>query len=161
MHISGINFESLVDGEGLRATIYISGCNHKCKGCQNINTWDFSYGKIVDDNIIDFINQELNKRKNMLSGITLSGGDPMYSASEVIDFISKIEIPNNDIWIYSGFYKEEIDKDKNMNNLLNKCNVLIDGPFILEQRDITLKFRGSANQRIWRKDNSGWYISNE
>lgn len=149
MRISGIEYDSIVDGEGIRNTLFISGCKHKCKGCHNKPTWDFNYGE-------DFTKEKQDKfiekcRKNpLLKGITLSGGDPMYSAIELIPFMHnfKTECPHLDVWAYSGFTLEEIKEDKNMSTLLSYCDVLVDGLYIEELRDITLAFRGSSNQRI-------------
>lgn len=147
LHIAGINYESTADAEGVVCTIFFSGCRHGCNGCHSKVTWDFNYGKEVSNELIYIINQEIDKRP-FLSGVVLSGGDPMYSALEVKNFISKIHVPNNNIWCYSGFLIEEIIKNNDMSDLLNICNVLVDGQFDINKRDITLKFRGSSNQRI-------------
>lgn len=147
LYISGINYESINDGEGVRAVIYISGCRHNCPDCHNPDTHNFKNGKKVNEKLIRQINTEIKKR-TFLSGITLSGGDPMYSAKEVRKFLDKIYIPNNNIWIYSGFTIEEILKNKEMSSLLRKCNVIVDGLFKKELRDITLLYKGSTNQRI-------------
>ncbi len=151
LHIAGINYESIADAEGVSCVIFFSGCKHFCKGCHSKDTWDFKYGVPVSDELIERINEEIDKR-DFLSALVLSGGDPMYSADEICEFLSKIHVPNNTIWCYSGFLFEDIQNDKSMNNLLNRCNVLIDGQFELEKRDISLNFRGSSNQRIWRKN---------
>ena len=147
LYISGINYESINDGEGIRAVFYFSGCKHNCIDCHNPETHNFKNGVKVDMNLIQKINKELNKRK-FLDGITLSGGDPMYSATEIIKFIEKIDIPKNNIWIYSGFTIEQICKNKQMFNLLKKCDTLVDGLFIKDLKDITLLYRGSSNQKI-------------
>lgn len=147
LHIAGINYESTADAEGVACTIFFSGCKHRCNGCHSKDTWDFSYGKEISNELINIINQEIDKRP-FLSALVLSGGDPMYSAKKVKDFISKIHVPNNNIWCYSGFLIEDIIKDNDMNDLLKICNVLVDGQFDINKRDITLKFRGSSNQRI-------------
>ena len=154
LYISGINYESIADAEGVVCTIFISGCKHHCKGCHSKDTWDFKNGKLLDDDLIKQINTEIDKR-SFLSGLVLSGGDPMYSAREVHEMIQKIHIPNNNIWCYSGFLFEEIQQDEDKKLLLNDCNVLIDGQFELDKRDVSLNFRGSSNQRIWRKGIKG------
>lgn len=149
MNISGIVYDSIVDGTGIRNTIFVSGCLHKCKNCHNPETWNFNYGyEFTKEKQKEFIDR--CKANKLLDGITLSGGDPMYSAKELIDFVLeyKKELPNHTIWIYSGFTYEEIKKDNNMNELLKLCDVLVDGPFIEELKDITLQFRGSSNQNI-------------
>lgn len=157
LHIAGINYESTVDAEGVACTIFFSGCKHFCNGCHSKDTWDFNYGKEVSDELIDTINSEIDKRP-FLSALVLSGGDPMYSAADIKDFILKIHIPNNNIWCYTGFLMEQIVKNYEMKELLDLCNVLIDGQFEIDKRDITLSFRGSNNQRIWRKRNGEWYL---
>ena len=158
LHIAGINYESTADAEGVACTIFFSGCKHYCKGCYSKDTWDFNYGKEATDELIDIINSEIDKRP-FLSALVISGGDPMYSAAEIKEFISKIHVPKNNIWCYSGFLMEQIKENYEMKELLDLCNVLVDGEFKLDKRDITLSFRGSSNQRIWKKRNGEWYIS--
>lgn len=148
MNISGINFESIVDGEGVRVVIYVSGCKHNCKGCHNPETHSFDAGQPFTESLQKSIIKYLLKTP-FISGITLSGGDPMYSAESMLSFIR--EIKKNiatSIWLYSGFTFEEIQTDKTMAALLKEVDVLVDGEFILEQRDPTLRFKGSQNQRI-------------
>lgn len=149
MNISGIIYESVVDGVGIRNTIFVSGCRHGCALCHNKQTWDFNYGyEFTEDIQREFINK--SKNNPLISGITLSGGDPMYSAKELLPFIIKYkqENPNHNIWIYSGFTYEEIMNDDMMKQLLLECDVLVDGLFMNNLKDLTLKFRGSLNQRI-------------
>lgn len=157
LHIAGINYESTVDAEGVACTIFFSGCKHFCRGCHSKDTWDFNYGKEISNNLIGIINAEIDKRP-FLSALVLSGGDPMYLAAEIKNLIPKIHIPNNNIWCYTGFLMEQIVKNREMKELLDLCNVLIDGQFEIKKRDITLLFRGSSNQRIWRKRNGAWYL---
>ena len=113
LHIAGINYESTADAEGVACTIFFSGCKHFCNGCYSRDTWDFNYGKEISNALIDIINSEIDKRP-FLSALVLSGGDPMYSAAEVNRFISKLHIPNNNIWCYSGFLMEQIIKNYQM-----------------------------------------------
>ena len=148
MYLSGVDYESLADGDGVRVVLFVSGCKHNCKGCHSPDTHDFKYGTEVTPDVIEDINQEINKRLPFLSGITLSGGDPMYSAKECIDLLDKLIVPKENVWVFSGFTYEEINQNPDMVKLLERCNVLVDGPFIEEQRDVSLKFRGSSNQRI-------------
>lgn len=147
LHIAGINYESIADASGVSCTIFFSGCLHGCNGCHSKDTWDFNYGVQVSNELVSIINKEIDKRP-FLSALVLSGGDPMYSASEVLDFISKIHIPNNTLWCYSGFLYEEIIKNSEMKKLLNSCDVLVDGQFEISKRDITGRFCGSSNQRV-------------
>ncbi len=149
MYISGIIYESVVDGEGIRNVIFVSGCHHKCSGCHNPESWDFNYGiNFTKEVQIEFI--EKCKQNPLIDGITLSGGDPFYSEKDVIEFIKlyKKNCPNHNIWIYSGFTYEQLLQDNLKLELLNLCDVLVDGPYMQELRDTTLPFRGSSNQRI-------------
>ena len=149
MYISGIIYESVVDGEGIRNVVFISGCKHKCTGCHNPESWDFKFGEeFTYDKQIEFI--EKCKQDPLLDGITLSGGDPMYSEKDVIAFLKlyKEHCPNHNIWIYSGFTYEELIQSSIAKELLDLCDVLVDGKYIQELRDTTLPFRGSSNQRI-------------
>jgi anaerobic ribonucleoside-triphosphate reductase activating protein len=145
MNISGIVYDSVVDGEGLRNTIFVSGCFHFCKNCHNPQTWDFNYGyEFTEDLQDEFI--EKCKENILLNGITISGGDPIYSYRELIPFLKKYKKknPTHDIWLYTGFKYEGI---KN-NEILKLIDVLVDGEYIEELKDSTLSFRGSSNQRI-------------
>lgn len=149
MHLSGYYKESINEGYGLRSVLFISGCKHACLGCFNEAAWDFKYGEEFTYNrqleIIDDI-----KNNPLIDGITLCGGDPFFSAKEVVLFLKlcKYHIPNINVWAYSGYTYEEIVKNKNLKELLVMCDVLIDGRFVLEEKDTTLLFRGSKNQRI-------------
>lgn len=147
LHIAGVDYESLADADGVSCVIFFSGCRHKCVGCHSPQTHDFNYGEIVTEELINEINEEIDKRP-FLSTLVLSGGDPMYSAKEIVEILPKLHIPNNNVWCFSGFRYEEIINDIDMKALLCKCNVLIDGVYDNNQRNIALRFRGSKNQRI-------------
>jgi anaerobic ribonucleoside-triphosphate reductase activating protein len=156
MNISGIIYDSVVDGEGIRNTLFISGCLHHCHGCHNPQTWDFDYGcKFTKEKQKEFIKK--CKDNPLLDGITISGGDPIYSSKELIPFLKeyKKENPTHTIWLYTGFKYEDI-KD---NEILKLIDVLVDGEYIKEFRDITLAFRGSSNQRIIRLEKGIAYDS--
>lgn len=153
--LAGINYESFVDAEGVSCVLFVSGCNHKCCGCHSPQTHDFNYGIELNDALIETINIEIDKRP-FLNALVLSGGDPMYSAKELLPLLSKIHVPNNNIWCYSGFTLNEIQANSNMAALLDKCTHLIDGMFDITKRDITLQFRGSSNQTIWEKNDGRW-----
>jgi anaerobic ribonucleoside-triphosphate reductase activating protein len=147
MYISGILEDSVVDGEGVRLTIFISGCNHNCTNCHNKETHSFTYGTEYNDKIKDKIFQ---KMYDLYSGITLSGGDPMYSAKELIPFVKEFisKFPNKNIWLYTGFTWEEIIKDKDMLELAKLCDIIVDGLYDESLKDYTGLFRGSTNQRF-------------
>lgn len=141
--------DSIVDGDGVRGVLFVSGCLHKCMECHNKDTWNFKHGKPFDlqmqKEIIDYCENPF------VTGLTLSGGDPMYSAKDLLFFIKKFKSKLGivkDIWIYSGFTYEEILKDSTMFNLLKKCDVLVDGKYDKTKKDLTYIPRGSTNQRI-------------
>ena len=140
--------DSIVDGPGLRAVLWTQGCNHHCKGCQNPQTWDFNGGGLVPIEMVKDAIDELEYQ----DGITFSGGDPMYqvdACNEIADYAIKKGL---NIWVYTGFTYEEIlelsKKKKVYKEFLSKIDVLVDGRFILKERDLSLLFRGSRNQRL-------------
>ena len=146
---SPITYDSIVDGPGLRAVIWTQGCNHNCKGCHNPQTHDTCGGHIVDSlNIIS----EINKLR-LHRGITLSGGEPFMQSESLLDVAKECKNLNLDVWAYTGYTFEDLTDKKNPNyfnniNLLRNIDVLVDGRFIETKKDITLRFRGSSNQRI-------------
>ena len=146
MRYQAIYKSSIADGLGWRVVLFVSGCEHRCKGCHNENSWNKDLGKEFTDDDLRIILDELKKPE--IDGLTLSGGDPLAEYNR--DYINaickyiKLFFPNKNIWLYTGYLWEEI-KDL---ELLKNIDVLIDGPFIQELRDITLAFRGSSNQRI-------------
>lgn len=136
--------DSIVDGVGLRATIFFAGCPHRCKGCHNPESWNIGYG--TDYTMDEIINQiQLNPITN---GVTLSGGDPMYQAEVILPLVSRLKELGYDIWIYTGYEYDQIIADEHMFEILKLSNVLVDGKFNEELKDLTLPFRGSSNQRI-------------
>lgn len=147
IRLAGLDCESFADAEGVSCVLFISGCKHNCVGCHSTQTHDFNYGIEITDEVIEKINAEIDKRP-FLNALVLSGGDPMYSAKELLSILPKLHIPNNNIWCYSGFTLDEIKANPDMMALLKECTCLVDGMFDIKKRDITLKFRGSSNQRI-------------
>ena len=155
--IAGINYESMVDGPGVRATIYLSGCSHHCLGCQNPDTWNPDNGLEIDQlTAIKDIATEIKKRP-FLSGITLSGGDPLYDPHKTLNFLvdllsaCRADKPHAiNVWMYTGYTWEELQamNDIDINVLLMLVNVLVDGRFEQDKADKRLRFRGSANQRL-------------
>lgn len=149
MKISGINYESIVDGPGVRLVVYVSGCKHHCEGCHNPSTFDFNSGidftPEVQDQLINYLTEH-----SYISGLTISGGDPMYNGAQVAQFIYFVKKykPDISVWLYTGFKWEEIINHPEMRHLAIKCDIIVDGPFVLDERDISVAFRGSRNQRI-------------
>ncbi len=150
IRIAGYVDDSIVDGPGIRFTIFTQGCAHHCFNCHNPETWAFDKGKDVDiDELISKI-----KRNPLLQGITLSGGDPLYQVSACLELVKKVKELNSDldIIIYTGFTFEELannfKKNKDLLSLLKLSDILIDGKYEDSLRDLTLRFRGSSNQRV-------------
>lgn len=148
IRIAGIIRESIVDGPGIRFVVFSQGCAHKCKNCQNPDSWDFNSGYDCDiTKIIDAIDKD-----PLLDGVTFSGGDPIYQADRFLELALKIKERNLNIMLYTGFtFEELLEMKKNnveLSKLLDLVDLLVDGPYIDELRDLTLLFRGSKNQRI-------------
>lgn len=145
MRVMDIYHDSVVDGEGLRTVVFFAGCPHHCLGCHNPKSWEMCNGKEMS--VEDICTEVL---ANPLSDITLSGGEPFSQAKEVKKLAQRLKEQKKNIWIYSGYTYEELQNSKNehASELLSYCDVLVDGPFLLEQKDLSLPFRGSRNQRI-------------
>ena len=148
MRIAGFVEESIVDGLGFRIVIFFQGCAHHCYGCHNPETWDFEGGKEVSFDLIKKIIDD----NPYADGITLSGGDPLYQIDASTEIAEYAKSKGLDVILYTGFLFEEVlemtKANQRLKDLLNNVDTLIDGPFILEQRHLSLKFRGSSNQRI-------------
>lgn len=143
MRVMNILHDSVVDGEGLRTVIFFAGCPHFCKGCHNPASWNIANGT---DMTVDEVVAEV--ASNPLTDVTLSGGEPFFQAKEVTEVARQLKARGKNIWTYSGYTLEQILADDIKRELLSYCDVLIDGPFILAERDLSLDFRGSRNQRI-------------
>ena len=141
MRIAGVNTCSLVNGDGVRYVIFVQGCKHHCKGCQNQWSWDMGGGTDIP---VDMIEEDVRKHR-MIDGITLSGGDPFYQHDECVELLKLL--PEYNVWIYTGFdYDQIVDTE-----LAKMADVIVDGPFIEELR-CEGKMYGSSNQRIIRLD---------
>ena len=136
----------MLNGDGLRVVLWLSGCSHCCKGCHNPLTWDPDGGLLFDDAARDEIFEQLGLP--YISGITFSGGDPLHPANVegVRELIAQIreQFPDKTIWLYTGSLWEEI----RMLPIVQTLDVLVDGEFIEEQKDVKLLWKGSANQRV-------------
>lgn len=156
MNYESITYPDVNNGIGCRVTLWISGCTHHCKGCQNRQTWDFDRGKTFDNDIKEKLISIL--KLPYIKGLTLSGGDPLCSYVEVVELVKELKeiLPDKDIWLYTGFTMDIIKKE--MPSILKYIDVIVDGEFIENKRDITLAFRGSSNQKIWEKDKDGDFI---
>ena len=136
--------ETMMDGPGLRTSIYCAGCAHRCPGCHNPQSWDFMGGREVDiQEILDVV------RADEFANVTFSGGDPFYQVEAFTELARRIkEETGKNIWCYTGFTYEEILADERLSQMLPYIDTLVDGPFIQDLRDPDLPFRGSSNQRI-------------
>ncbi|WP_142413303.1 anaerobic ribonucleoside-triphosphate reductase activating protein [Hathewaya massiliensis] len=154
IRLSGIIFESLVNGPGIRRVFFSQGCIHNCKGCFNPHTHNFEGGEEFK---ISLLVEEV-KKNPMLSGVTFSGGDPFEQAESFYYLAKEIKKLELNIWCYTGYTFEYISnnmyKRKFWRELLSNVDVIIDGKFIKEEKDETLKYRGSKNQRIIDVKNS-------
>lgn len=161
------------NGDGLRVVLWVSGCSHHCHKCQNHQTWNPNSGILFDENSKQEIFDELSN--DYISGITLSGGDPLHenNIGEILKLVSEIRnlFPSKTIWIYSGYYWEEIFEPsfteqsdewiikyltqcEIRKQIIYQCDVFIDGRYVNSERDITLKWRGSRNQRVIDVENT-------
>lgn len=155
MNFIGIEKTSLINGDGIRIVLWVSGCNHHCYNCQNPGTWDEDAGQRFY--IKDYWIIRERVKEDYCSGLTLSGGDPMYPKNrpEILALCKMFRTDFGDkktIWMYTGYTFDEIKDDP----ILDYIDVIVDGPYIEEQRNINRQWCGSENQRIWRKINNEW-----
>lgn len=155
MNYGSIKAFSIENGTGVRVSLFVSGCRHHCKGCFNPETWDFNYGQPFTEETENEIMEAL--KPDYMAGLTLLGGDPAEPENQtaLLPLLRRIrkELPKKTVWVYSGYVYEDFKKDGRAycdatDEYLSLCDVLVDGPFILEKKNISLKFRGSENQRI-------------
>lgn len=148
LRLAGVIKESIVDGPGWRFVVFAQGCPHRCKGCQNPQTHDFEGGyETTVGNLIAEI-----KKNPLLKGVTFSGGEPFCQAKAFTQLAKKAHEMGLDVITYTGYTFEELTEQASDENgyidLLQETDILVDGRFILEQRTLSLKFRGSTNQRV-------------
>lgn len=148
IRIAGQIAESIVDGPGIRYVVFTQGCPHHCVGCHNPETHDPNGGNEVD---IDSIVEKF-KKNPYVTGLTISGGEPFFQKQAILRLILEFKslFPKKNIIIYTGYTFEQLfnKNDDEINQIFNLVDYLVDGPFVLSKRDISLKFRGSTNQRI-------------
>ena len=158
MNYHYIKKDDMNNGDGLRTTLFLSGCSHFCKNCHNPETWNENSGINFTKETLYEIFKELDK--DYIDGVTLSGGDPLYinNIEQVYNICKSIKEKYKDktIWLYTGYTLEEILKDKDKLKILNLCDVLVDGEFVQELSDINYKWAGSTNQNIYKKQNNNW-----
>lgn len=155
MNYALIKEMDVANGPGIRTSLFVSGCKHKCKGCFNENIWEFSMGEKFTDETIDYIVKLL--KRDYIKGLTLLGGEPLDPDNQewIYRLVKKVrkEVPNKTIWCYTGYTYEFVigymyKKLPYTKNILDLVDVLVDGKFILDLLDLKLQFRGSANQRV-------------
>lgn len=147
MNYGQIRKYDVANGEGIRTSIFVTGCNHHCKGCFNEEYQDFDFGDKWTDKETREVIEYLKLPE--VSGLTLIGGEPMEHPKELKKIVEKIKKEvDKTIWIYSGFTYEKILEDEEKLALLKECDILVDGLFIEKELDLSLRFRGSRNQRV-------------
>ncbi len=156
MNYAEIKKTDIANGTGVRVSLFVSGCTHHCKGCFNAETWDFHYGKEFTEQTEEELMQAL--KPGFITGLTVLGGEPFEPDNQrrLVPFLKRVRAayPEKTIWCYSGYLlDEELLKESRArcevtDEMLSLLDVLVDGEFVLEKKDISLRFRGSANQRV-------------
>ena len=158
MNYATIKWYDIANGEGVRISLFVSGCTHQCKNCFNKIAWDFNYGSIFDKAVQDKILSELNSP--FIAGLSLLGGEPLEPKNQeaLFPFVQEVKkrYPDKTIWCYTGFVFDEatgelLETKKNTSvtkELISLFDVLVDGPYVEALHNICLKFRGSSNQRV-------------
>ena len=156
MYYSEIKNYDIANGEGVRVSLFVSGCRNHCENCFQPETWDFSHGKEFTQETIDEILSMLDK--SYINGLTILGGEPLEPENQpaVLELIKRVRgaFEDKDIWVFTGFTLEELREDscrakaEQTEEILSLIDVLVDGRYVDALRDLTLKFRGSQNQRL-------------
>ena len=153
MYYGTIKKHDIANGPGVRVSLFVSGCRHHCKGCFNAETWDFRYGQLYTEETEKEILAALEP--GYIQGFTLLGGEPFEPENqmELVHLLRKVRetYPEKDIWCYTGYLYEDLLAGKvgeHSRELLEQLDVLVDGEFVEAEKDLTLQFRGSRNQRI-------------
>ena len=156
MNYSNIKYFDIADGEGVRTTLFVSGCRHACPGCFNQSAWDFAAGEAFSREVEDKVFESLEP--SFVDGLTLLGGEPMEPENQraLLPFVRRVRerFPEKSIWCFTGEVYESLLDDASpyrcevTDELLSLIDVLVDGPFLQAEHDISLRFRGSANQRV-------------
>lgn len=148
MNYAAVKKTDIANGPGVRVSLFVSGCRRHCKGCFNSETWDFNYGNLFGKSTMNEILEALDKE--YIEGFSILGGEPFENENKetVYNVIRTVKekFPQKTIWCYSGFCFEELAESSR--NILELIDVLVDGPFVEEKKNLRLKFRGSENQRI-------------
>ena len=153
MNYADIKRVDVANGPGVRVSLFVSGCTHHCKECFNPETWDFSFGSPFGEKQVEEILDLLGR--SYIRGLSLLGGEPFEPQNQrtVLNLVRRVRemLPQKDIWCYTGYLFEDLAAGKvgeQSRALLEQLDILVDGPFVLEKKDLGLRFRGSSNQRI-------------
>ncbi|NME82122.1 anaerobic ribonucleoside-triphosphate reductase activating protein [Clostridium sp. SM-530-WT-3G] len=149
MYYSKIKVNDVANGPGLRISLFTSGCNHHCKGCFQPETWCFTNGEPYTQEVQNSIIEK--SRGKYIAGLSLLGGDPLDNVDGILGLLKEYRDTFGDtktIWLWTGYLFEEVINDERMSKVLPFLDVIVDGEFIEAQKDITLKYMGSANQRV-------------
>lgn len=147
MNFAQIRKYDVANGPGIRTTIFVTGCTHKCHNCFNEDYQDFDFGDPWTQKETDEVIEDL--KLDEVKGLTILGGEPFQNEVDLLQVLRDIKKEvQKEIWIFSGYTYEEILKDKDKKKLLEECDVLVDGRFVEALKDLSLRFRGSSNQRI-------------
>ena len=155
MHYAEVKYFDVANGPGIRVSLFVSGCPHACPGCFNEIAWNYEYGEKYTEEVEEKILKAVSKAE--IQGLSLLGGEPLYPANlhALLPLLRKLKerLPKKDIWCYSGYTYEELlsregEEKKELEELFSYLTVLVDGRFIESEKDITLLFRGSKNQRL-------------
>lgn len=155
MNYANIKTYSIENGTGVRVSLFVSGCTHHCRDCFNEQAWDFEYGNPFTEDTENAVIEALTP--DYMAGITLLGGEPMEPVNQrgLLPLLKRIrkELPQKTVWAYTGYVYEDLLEGGRAHcevteELLSLCDILVDGPFIAEKKNISLRFRGSENQRI-------------
>lgn len=147
MNFAQIRKYDVANGPGIRTTIFVTGCTHKCHNCFNEDYQDFDFGDPWTQKETDEVIEDL--KLDEVKGLTVLGGEPFQNEVDLLQVLRDIKKEvQKDIWIFSGYTYEEILKDQDKKKLLEECDILVDGRFVEALKDLNLRFRGSSNQRI-------------
>jgi len=159
MNYGGIIKNDIANGPGVRVSLFVSGCRNHCPGCFQPETWDFDYGDPFTEDTEEEILEAL--RPSWIQGLSILGGDPMEPENQdvLLPFLKRVRValPDKDVWLYTGYRLESVSTS----SMLDLVDVVVDGPFIEAEKDVSLAFRGSRNQRIIQLRNGEVYDGSE
>lgn len=151
IYYGNIKYCDTADGPGMRVALYVSGCTRHCPGCHNMDTWSFTNGNLLTH--VEVTNIVNNLKENYNDGFSILGGEPLEERNrkDVFRIIERVhnKVPDKNIWLWTSYTFEEILEQKIIpKDILSMIDVIVDGPFVIDKRDLKLKYRGSSNQRI-------------